>query len=1050
MLLRRFVLAIISWSIQFSVGGPPPAMAQSPDAESAADLRAYYAGNGLLQRGMFDLAEKEYRDFLDRHTSHEKSPMARYGLAVCLLRSGRYADALHELDAIAPGAGFPFAVEVQVMRGQCQLFLKQFRESAETLLRVVEEHADHKLAPDACVQLAEALYHSGQTEKAVEAVSDFQGRWPDHPLRPRALFFRGLARVALRDDKLARDDFSAVLKAEPEGPLSAQAGLLLAQCAHRSGDLDAAARQYERALSSRQSADREAALFGMAVLRIQQQRFADAAKLLDECLAEFPSGANVVSAAVHRGRAALELGDVDRAVEYLTDAQKKGAPADESAYWLAKCFARKGDHARAADALRAAIRKSPESRLCPELRFDLAVALYRAGDLAGANGILAEWASGDESHSLTPDVLHLLAVVRHRQADYDKSREACRAFLDRFGSHRLADSVAFLAAENLFLSGQYAQAAEDFERFLRAHDDSADAVKARYRLGMARHRLGENDAAAKLLAPICEQAQSEDAYRPALLAMADILISRGEWKPAEDYLNDYLKGDTQPPLADDALLKLAVARQRQGRHEQAVETLDELLTRFPSSPHALQAIFERGQCRAALSKWDEAKADFEEVLAKGADSRFAPHALNHLGSIALARGDAESAAKYFSRVTEAGADDSVAAQALYARAAALMNAGDFQSALEAWDVFIARGGDDPRIDSARANSAICLSRLDRFRDAVSAMKKLDAARLDSDLHAALDYERAWCLKSLGKKDAAAAVYRDLIAASDKARPHFQAMLELAALDAEAKRYDDAARLLARVRQAASSNDPSNLANQATYRLAVCEFERGRFAEAADLFEQFIKTGPRDAECVSAHAMCGEALFRIGRHGAAAGHLYEVADAGAKSPAYGPSLLRLGECLAALQRWTKSEEVFRKYLELYETSEGWHQAAFGAAWAVENQGRHAEAIERYRRIVDRHKGPTAARAQFQIGECLFALKQYDEAARELLKVDILYACPEWSAAALYEAGRCFEKLSKLVEARRQYKLIAEKYADTHWAKLAAERLSDISVAGMPGR
>ena len=31
--------------------------------------------------------------------------------------------------------------------------------------------------------------------------------------------------------------------------------------------------------------------------------------------------------------------------------------------------------------------------------------------------------------------------------------------------------------------------------------------------------------------------------------------------------------------------------------------------------------------------------------------------------------------------------------------------------------------------------------------------------------------------------------------------------------------------------------------------------------------------------------------------------------------------------------------------------------------------------------------TAARAQFQIGECLFAMKKYDDAARELLKTDI---------------------------------------------------------------
>ena len=48
--------------------------------------------------------------------------------------------------------------------------------------------------------------------------------------------------------------------------------------------------------------------------------------------------------------------------------------------------------------------------------------------------------------------------------------------------------------------------------------------------------------------------------------------------------------------------------------------------------------------------------------------------------------------------------------------------------------------------------------------------------------------------------------------------------------------------------------------------------------------------------------------------------------------------------------------------------------------------------------------------FQTGETYFAQKQFElAAARELLKVDILYSVPQWSARALYEAGRAFEEL-----------------------------------------
>ena len=63
---------------------------------------------------------------------------------------------------------------------------------------------------------------------------------------------------------------------------------------------------------------------------------------------------------------------------------------------------------------------------------------------------------------------------------------------------------------------------------------------------------------------------------------------------------------------------------------------------------------------------------------------------------------------------------------------------------------------------------------------------------------------------------------------------------------------------------------------------------------------------------------------------------------------------------------------------------------------------------------------------------------------------LYAYPEWSAAALYEAGRCFEKLIKPVEARAQFQQVIDEYGQTRWAKLAAERLAQVSAGPVPGR
>jgi TolA-binding protein len=277
------------------------------------------------------------------------------------------------------------------------------------------------------------------------------------------------------------------------------------------------------------------------------------------------------------------------------------------------------------------------------------------------------------------------------------------------------------------------------------------------------------------------------------------------------------------------------------------------------------------------------------------------------------------------------------------------------------------------------------------------------------------------------------------------------MLELAELEAAAGHHDKAAELLAALRQASQGN--KNLADdvreRGLYRLAVSDFELGKHAEAAKHAEAFISEFPKSDLIPSAHLFAGEAQFKLEHWQEAADHFAVIVSKHDKDDGCATAMLRLGECQAQLSRWPESEQTFAGYLERFSDSELWFQAQFGLGWARENRGLHDQAIEAYRKVIDRHSGQTAARSQFQIGECLFAQKKHAEAVRELLKVDILYGYPEWSAAALYEAGRCFQEMDQPEQARSQFQQVREKYPDTQWAKLAAERLAANPTSGTDG-
>ncbi len=1058
MLLRPGLIHIATLLIVATQILGVPAATSADEANDEATLRDYLSANGLLNRGLYDLAEPEYRRFLQEHGTHDKAPIARYGLSVCLYRTEQLAAAVTELTQLMSAKNFAFAAEVRAMLGQCHLALKQYDRAAQALNDLLRKHGKHELADDSAALLIEAYYLDGKHEPALAQCRKFESRWPNSPLRERVLFFAGLAQMAREDHEAAADRFDQLLKAFPQSGFAEQASLLLAQCHHQEGVLDQAARWYRKVLENTANDYTPDALYGLATLLHKQGEPENAGELLDRLLDRFPDNSLKIPASLLRGRTWFEQEEYQRAAGLFERVeQTDGALADDGAYWLAKCRLRQNAFADAACRLEQTLQHFPESELRPEMRYDLGVALAQAEEEDAAARALRDFLSKHAEHTLAADALALLATIEHRQREFERSQEHCRAFLAKYADHKLAAGVQFLSAENSFLTQQFEDALRAYTGFLSQHDTDPQAGKARYRLGMTLFHLERYDDALQPLLETARTAKGAEAFHACELALGEIYFQRGQWEQAEAHFSEYLKAGLDVPSADNALLKLGLARQRQGKQNEARQAYERLLDEFSESPARLHALFERGQTLVALGELDEAVKAFEEVLEQEADSRFVPFALNHLGAIAAGRNQHQRAAELFSRVLAQDVAGELAAEALFQRGEALLAAQGFDAAYEAFSSFLKKHKESPRAPRARARLAVTLARQDRPKQALEAIERVERDggldQLDPSIRLALQHEQAWCLKELNRLDDAAATYRALI--DQDANPSLQAyaLLELAEIEAGKRNCAEAVGLLKRLHEIASSADVEIAADvraQSLYRLGVCLFELNKPSEVAATLEEFLSEFPNHALVASASFFCGEALLKTGKHQRAAAHLSRVVENFKEDDTYGPSLLRLGECHAVLQRWARSEEVFAEYLQRKGDSEHWYQAQFGLGWARENQQRYDEAIAAYREVVQRHKGVTAARAQFQIGECLFARKKLSEAVRELLKVDILYAYPEWSAAALYEAGRCFEQMGKPVEARAQYKTVSAKHSGTRWAELATQRLAAVSSGNLPGR
>ena len=111
--------------------------------------------------------------------------------------------------------------------------------------------------------------------------------------------------------------------------------------------------------------------------------------------------------------------------------------------------------------------------------------------------------------------------------------------------------------------------------------------------------------------------------------------------------------------------------------------------------------------------------------------------------------------------------------------------------------------------------------------------------------------------------------------------------------------------------------------------------------------------------------------------------------------------------------------------------------------MENQNRFPEAIKYYELVLQTGGADeTSARSQFQIGECHFASKQYDEAIKAFIRVEVNYGFPKWGARALLEMGKALEAKDEPEKAKENYQQILEKYPETTAADAAKNLLAKL--------
>ena len=123
--------------------------------------------------------------------------------------------------------------------------------------------------------------------------------------------------------------------------------------------------------------------------------------------------------------------------------------------------------------------------------------------------------------------------------------------------------------------------------------------------------------------------------------------------------------------------------------------------------------------------------------------------------------------------------------------------------------------------------------------------------------------------------------------------------------------------------------------------------------------------------------------------------------------------------------------------------------YNSAFTQYNLGRHPEAIQLFRtflRSFPRHD--LADNAQYWIGECHFARKEYDQAAEEFQRVVTEYPQGNKVPDAFVKKGMALLELDRRDEAVESLRTVVEAYPKSDAAAYARQRLGEIQKGGRP--
>ena len=956
------------------------------------------------------------------------------------------------------------AASARLLLGVSLTQLKKYSEARTEFRRFVADFPKDPSHSDALFRIGECDYLLGEWAAASTGLQAYLKVSPKHKLRDWGQFYLGDALVQQNKYTRAQAVYRESLAEFPKGNLVNEMRFGLAVCCEQDDKTDEARNLYSRLAADKVPGHADKALSRLGSLEFDAGRFAEAATAWDRLAREFPKSPEVLAAELNSGYARYQLGQYAEAITRFQAARRRPDQAANADYWRGVSLKALDKSDEAIAAFMQAAAGKPETNLARDIQFQWADTEFHARRYTQAasrfQDLVSRWPkhpANDQGLFFATEAVLLSAETITDPAARLKRLVQAQALVDRFTRefpksaldtrHRLQagrlkvarGGDANLTAAMTLFRGAIAQGRTEKIR-----------NRARYQLARVASMLDDDRLVLDSLKPVLssiDDSNRSGEFDDALVLAATGFLAARQSKPAAAAASKYLKKHPKGPLAADALAVLAESSELQGQASVSDLALTRLANGFRDKPIYAETVRRVAEASYAAKNYKRSERLFGNLVALGPRSKFHAAGLSGRGWSLFEAKKYSEAAEIFARVVTLHPGNELAAESAYKVAESHEKAGAAGKAAEAYRIAAkAYPGSSFAFPAARrAARLLALDKKTAQADAAYAalFKQFPKAK-DRD---ALLYEWAEIHADAGDFEKADALFKRLITDHPRSQLVVKARFSLAESDLGAGRLPQAQAAFLQI--ARSKNGDDEIQEDALFRLVGIASQRRQWQQVREHGKTLRTRFPGSRYGWEVRFQLGQAALHLKDHAVAKAELTAVLgqksnDDVAAAAWFDETWVLLAESHFQLRDYdavARTVDDFQRSrprgLVLYKAD-----AILGRSLMKKPRPDFAAARGAFGRVIASPQGRktrTAANSHLRMAETFLLQKNFREAKKQYLAVQILYNYPEIQAAALFQAAGCQEQLKEHGEAVRTLEQLLKAYPNSRFATMAKTRL-----------